>query len=444
MKVLRVFAKSREYIYIEDELLNISLHKKLKEKLNLDDISEIPKDELQEVIEEITTDADIVIATCSTSWDERISKQNFPFIIIDEVTQCCEIESLIPIVHGCKHLTLIGDQKQLGPIVLHPKAQETGMKVSLFERMLKLYPELLNLLITQYRMHEEIIKFPSMEFYDNKIENDPSIKNRINEKFNSKFNWPNNPIPLIFIHVNGKEKVIQSGKSKQNEEEAKIVSLYIDKLVSLGIEFNNIGIITPYAAQKILIHKQLKLKYKNTIGNLKISSVDGFQGREKDFIILSNVRSNKENNIGFLKDFRRLNVSITRARCGMIIIGNAKCLYNASKIWYKFIDYYQSKNLLFKPLIKKSIENDEEKIEYNIDILEKKKIEIDNMNAFEFYEAQYEEYDFDATGNEPDINEDLLNNLNALKMFMEKEIKNIIKRKKRKNNIRKSFIIINK
>ena len=85
---------------------------------------------------------DIVIATCSTAWDERISRQIFPFVIIDEVTQCCEIESLIPIVHGCKHLTLIGDQKQLGPIVLHPQADFTGMKVSLFERMLKLYPEL--------------------------------------------------------------------------------------------------------------------------------------------------------------------------------------------------------------------------------------------------------------------------------------------------------------
>lgn len=82
-------------------------------------------------------------------------------VIIDEVTQCCEIESLISITHGCKHLTLIGDQKQLGPVILHPKANSTGMKVSLFERMIKLYPDLLNMLTIQYRMHAEIVQFPS-------------------------------------------------------------------------------------------------------------------------------------------------------------------------------------------------------------------------------------------------------------------------------------------
>ena len=111
MKILRVFAKSREYVYIEDDLLKASLHNKLQNKFDSKDISKIPKDELQENIDEIVNDYDIIIATCSTTWDERISKQNFPFVIIDEVTQCCEIESLIPIVHGCKHLTLIGDQK---------------------------------------------------------------------------------------------------------------------------------------------------------------------------------------------------------------------------------------------------------------------------------------------------------------------------------------------
>ena len=171
IKILRVFAKSREYIYIEDELLKASLHKKLQNKFNIDDISEIPKDELQEEIDEILNDYDIIIATCSTAWDERISRQNFPFVIIDEVTQCCEIESLIPIIHGCKHLTLIGDQKQLGPVILHPKADSIGMKVSIFERMLKLYPQLLNILNLQYRMQAEVIKFPSQEFYNNEIKN---------------------------------------------------------------------------------------------------------------------------------------------------------------------------------------------------------------------------------------------------------------------------------
>jgi regulator of nonsense transcripts 1 len=436
MKILRVFAKSREFLYIEDELLKVSLHSKLKEKLQVDDIYEIEKEELQDTIDEITAEADIVIATCSTSWDERISKLNFPFVIIDEVTQCCEIEALIPIVHGCQHLTLIGDQMQLGPIVLHPKAESTGMKVSLFERMLKLYPELLNLLNIQYRMHEEIVKFPSKEFYENKIINDSSIYTRKNEKITKMFNWPNKKIPLMFVDVMGKEIIIKSGKSKQNEEEAKIVALYIDKLKNLGINFSDIGIITPYAAQKILLHKKLKEKYKSEIQYLKISSVDGFQGREKDFIILSNVRSNENNNIGFLRDFRRLNVSITRAKYGMIIIGNAKCLYESNTIWTKYINYYLENDMLVQPQIKKDVQNDIEKIEYDIEKLEKSSIN-DESTKIES-NIVYKEYDFDASKNEPGINEDLLNNFECSENVYAEGNKKYYKKKKEKKNKKKN------
>ena len=139
---------------------------------------------------------------------------------------------------------------------------------------------------------------------------------------------------------------MKSGKSKRNENEANIVTLFIEKLNNCGIDFNNIGVITPYIAQKVLIQNKLIEKYKNTKGesqkvkNVKISSVDGFQGGERDFIILSDVRSNKNNQIGFLKDFRRLNVSITRAKYGMIIIGNINCLYHNKSIWTNFINYY--------------------------------------------------------------------------------------------------------
>ena len=434
IKILRVFAKSREYIYIEDELLKASLHKKLQNKFNIDDISEIPKDELQEEIDEILNNYDIIIATCSTAWDERISRQNFPFVIIDEVTQCCEIESLIPIVHGCKHLTLIGDQKQLGPVILHPKADSIGMKVSIFERMLKLYPQLLNIINLQYRMHEEIIKFPSQEFYNNEIKNALSKESRINKAFNSKFNWPNETIPLLFLHVEGQEIIIKSGQSKQNEEEAEMVALFVEKLEKLGIKLNNIGVITPYSAQKFLIHKKLKEKYKasNIIENLKISSVDGFQGREKDFIIISNVRSNIKNRIGFLQDFRRLNVSITRAKYGMIVIGNAKCLYNASEIWAKFISYYQVNNLLVSPKI---IQNGE-KVEYDINELIKEKI---GENSLVNINIQYPSYDFDASENEPHINEDLLNNFECSENVYAEGNKKYYKKKKDKKNKKKKF-----
>ena len=426
MKILRIYSKSREFLEIDKEIEKISLHKMLeKENVNQKEIKE-------EIIQEIVSNSDIVISTCSTSWDDRIKKFNFPFVLIDEITQCCEIEALISIVHGCKHLILIGDQKQLGPVVLHPKANITGMRISLFERLIKLYPDLLNMLTIQYRMHPEISKFPSIEFYENKIINGITSNQRINEDFNDKFNWPNKNIPLIFLHSIEEETAIQSGKSKQNNEEAKIVTLFIDKLIKCGIDFKNIGIITPYTAQKLLINKKLKEKYKQleNLKNLKISSVNGFQGGEKDFIILSNVRSNKKNQIGFLKDFRLLNVSITRAKYGMIVVGNANCLYNNKSGWKNYINYCQEKNLIYIPEIKKKANGEKEICIDNL-----KNINISHKN--DYFNYLNSEYDFDGSGNILGINQDLLYNFECSQNVYAEGNKKYYKKKKDKKNKKK-------
>jgi len=442
MKICRVYSKSREFIDIPDDLFYNSLHGMLMDSFEVDnayDLYENKKEDIQEEINYIINDMDIVIATCSTTWDERIKSFDFPFVIIDEVTQCCEIEALIPIVHGCKHLTLIGDQKQLGPVILHPQAEKIGMKVSLFERMLKLYPNLLDLLNTQYRMHEEIVKFPNKEFYSNGIQNDPSVGELINEKFNAEFKWPNKNIPLLFVDIEGKEHRTKF-KSKQNQEEANIVVLLVKKLKKLKIEFENMGIITPYIAQKILIQKKLRKVFdpKEVMTKLHISSVDGFQGREKDFIIVSNVRSNPRGNIGFLDDFRRLNVSITRAKYGMIVIGNVDCLTKKSNIWGKFINYYYSNGLLVDPEIKSKSGNNEETIEFK---LTKKKFETEKDEDDK--PISYQEYDFDDSKNDPNINQDLLDDFRLTENVYAKGNKRYLikndeyKNKKNKNKKKK-------
>ncbi len=438
MKICRVYSRSKEYLHLEDELFNISLHKKLMDKLGVDNISDLyerPKEDMQKEIDKLMKNMDIVISTCSTAWDIRIKSYEFPFVLIDEVTQCCEIESLIPIVHGCKHLTLIGDQKQLGPIVLHRQAEISGMKVSLFERMLKLYPDLHNLLKIQYRMHEEIVKFPNEYFYSGKIENDPSVKTLINKDFNSKFNWPNKNIPLLFVHIKGDE-VLTKFKSKQNDQEAEIVALFVKKLNSLNITLKQIGIITPYVAQKMLIQEKLEEVFdaEEIMNNLQISSVDGFQGREKDFIILSNVRSNPDGNIGFLSDFRRLNVSITRAKYGMIIIGDINCLSKRSQIWADFIKYYDDKGLLVEPETKEKLDNYDKIIKYNINKFTKMKFNVENNNNKSniFQEYIFRDYQIDQN-----LNDDLLNNFECTenvyaqgnKRYYQKKNKNINKNK---------------
>ena len=163
-------------------------------------LDKFDKSEIEEETKNIIEDHDIIISTCSTSGDNRLKNLNFRFVIIDEATQCCELESMIPVVHGCSHLTLIGDQKQLGPVVLHPQAKKVGMNISLFERMIKLYPELLTMLTIQYRMHPEIVKFPSQQFYENKIQNSENLINerKLSDDFNKKFKWPKKDISKNF------------------------------------------------------------------------------------------------------------------------------------------------------------------------------------------------------------------------------------------------------
>ena len=433
MKILRVYAKTREYLEINEEIKQISLHKHIKDIFG-EDLIFNDKSEIDDKTKEIIENHDLVITTCSTSWDSRIKNLNFPFVVIDEATQCCELESMIPIVHGCSHLTLIGDQKQLGPVVFHPQAKQVGMNITLFERLIKLYPDLLSMLTIQYRMHPEIVKFPSMQFYDDKIQNDLDLinKRKLDEEFNKKFNWPKKNIPILFLHHEGEEKLSKTN-SKYNEDEAKLVVLYLEKLLKLGIDIKDIGVITPYNAQ---IDKIKSILIKNNIpnrNNLKISSVDGFQGGERKFIILSNVRSNKDNNIGFLEDYRRLNVSITRAINGMIVIGNAICLYQQQSVFRNYINYYLKNNLIYSPKI---IENQGKEKVFDIEDLKEVKIEEkENINLSEelFIYGKEEDYQ--------DINQDLLNNFECSSNVYADSNKKYLKKKKekREKKLKKKF-----
>ena len=433
MKILRVYAKTREYLEINEEIKQISLHKHIKDIFG-EDLIFNDKSEIDDKTKEIIENHDLVITTCSTSWDSRIKNLNFPFVVIDEATQCCELESMIPIVHGCSHLTLIGDQKQLGPVVFHPQAKQVGMNITLFERLIKLYPDLLSMLTIQYRMHPEIVKFPSMQFYDDKIQNDLDLINKriLDVEFNKNFNWPKKDIPILFLHHEGEEKLSKTN-SKYNEDEAKLVVLYLEKLLKLGIDIKDIGVITPYNAQ---IDKIKSILIKNNIlnrNNLKISSVDGFQGGERKFIILSNVRSNKDNNIGFLEDYRRLNVSITRAINGMIVIGNAICLYQQQSVFRNYINYYLKNNLIYSPKI---IENQGKEKVFDIEDLKEVKIEEkENINLSEelFIYGKEEDYQ--------DINQDLLNNFECSSNVYADSNKKYLKKKKekREKKLKKKF-----
>ena len=416
--------------------------KKKKKTINENEIG--PK-KIKNISDNIINEHDIIIATCSTSYDSKLIQSEFQYVLIDEATQCCEIECLLPLVHGSRHVVLIGDQKQLGPTIIYPKANILGMKISLFERMIKIYPDNFIMLKKQYRMNEQLSKFPSDFFYEGKIKNSSKHQeSKYAKKIMKTFLWPKKDIPIMFINTNNKttlkynlidEKLINkkhkelyknkniftserdSGKSYENELEAEITIKILNMLNSIKSYQKgkyDIGIITPYIGQKKLILEKLYLNnldtgfdfYSNNIIN--IASVDSFQGKEKDFIIINTVRSNYKKIIGFLKDPRRLNVSLTRARHGLIIIGDAYCLANAIgekenkyNIWRYLIKYYQDIGVIID-----YNEGNQEKMFSLTQILNKD----EKLEKYKFIE-----YDYDGKCNRHNINKDYIDDYGYIK-----------------------------
>ena len=126
-------------------------------------------------------------------------------MLIEESTKCCEIESLLPIMHGSRYIVMIGDQKQLAPTIIYPKGDIVEMKISLFERMIKLHPNNYYMWKKQYRMSEQLALFPSMFFYEGKIKNSTKHQDKENKyikKIFKKFYWANKGIPIMFINTN--------------------------------------------------------------------------------------------------------------------------------------------------------------------------------------------------------------------------------------------------
>ena len=400
-KILRIVARTREFIDYDEKVQEISLQ-------NLVDFE---SDDYKEKTKNIIDRTDIVITTCSTSMIDKLENYNFKFVIIDEATQSQEVETLLTMIKGSRHVTLIGDPQQLSPTILHPKGKQTGMHISLFERILKLKPENNTLLTIQYRMHPKISEFVSKSFYEGKIKDGVTIKERTKEIFNNKFNWPNKNCPIVFINVEGKDKISTSGTSYINENECITLLRILNNKIPKE-ELNNSCVITPYLGQKELLEINLIM---NNI-NIEVSSIDSFQGQERDYILINTVRNNTNNEIGFLKDVKRLNVTISRAKYGLIIIGNANCLYNAKidnkyTIWKKYIDYimenkalvnYNFKNNSFEKYeVKKIVSKVGKENNQNENQKENENI----INEEENYE---EKYDYDGSKNNYKTNLDLI------------------------------------
>jgi len=304
----------------------------------------------EEIMHSILDTADVVFATNSAAGGDFLENRNFDVVFIDEAAQAMEPATLIPFIKA-KKAVFAGDHKQLPPTIL---SNDERLKFSLFERFSANYENIYHTLEIQYRMNEKINNFPSCEFYECRVKTFEKIKNitikdlEIEEK--EEFGGYE---PLVFFDTKGKflEKIKKGSPSKYNPLEAEFVVKLVDKLLNVGAKEDYIGVITPYKDHEEYIKKLIESKNredkrdKEDEKKVEIKSVDGFQGREKEIIILSLVRANEKEQIGFLDDLRRLNVAITRAKRKLIIVGDVKTL-SSNKTYKRMIEYFEKNGIL--------------------------------------------------------------------------------------------------
>eukprot|EP00939_MAST-03C_sp_MAST-3C-sp1_P002336 g2336.t1 len=289
--------------------------------------------------------AQIICTTCVGAGDPRLRKFRFRTVLIDEATQATEPECLIPIVNGCRRLIVVGDHCQLGPVVTCKAVAKAGLNQSLFERLIILGIRPIRLQV-QYRMHPALSEFPSNTFYEGSLQNGTTDSERVLDKVD--FPWPRADCPMFFHVNNGIEEMGKSGTSFLNRSEAAAVERVVTAFLKGGCTPDQIGVITPYEGQRSFIESYVaKSGTLNSVlyRAIEITSVDGFQGREKDLIIISCVRSNEKLGIGFLSDPRRLNVALTRAKYGVVIIGNPNVLCRNS-LWNNLLVHFKERDVL--------------------------------------------------------------------------------------------------
>lgn len=298
----------------------------------------------EEIIKEIIWNSDVILSTNSSAALEFIKDVKFDVAIIDEASQATIPSVLIPIAKA-KRFILAGDHKQLPPTILSEKARELGE--TLFEKLIERFPHKARMLEVQYRMNALLMEFPSREFYDGRIKayervrsitladlgvNSPSFGSPWDEVLD-----PRNP--LVFIDTSRREdkweRQRRGSLSRENPLEAGIVRELVDRLLRMGVKEESIGVITPYDDQVDLIR---------SLVDVEVYSVDGYQGREKEVVILSFVRSNKSKELGFLTDLRRLNVALTRAKRKLIAIGDSETL-KINKTYKRFIEFVKEKGV---------------------------------------------------------------------------------------------------
>ena len=327
------------------------------------------KQEFKNKIEkDIISQYRVICCTCLSSYGPRLNGLEFKHILIDEATQALEPVSALCLLKKPVHLVLLGDPRQLGCLVKYTPNTELGLAVPMIERLMDSeIPR--HMLSQQYRMHPEIAEFSNRMFYSSQIQNtvteDERSFYRIRTSHPTRPNSFNFPDPIkdkhtFFINVDSQEEHGGSGTSYLNRHEVEALSALVNLFYESYVDASQIGIITFYESQRGYILNYLAQYFdpKNYTDNAddggfldrlkpNIMSVDSCQGKEFDFVILSCVRSSDTLGIGFLNNPQRMNVAMTRARFGLIVVGNANSLLK-TELGEHLIKFYGNKNLIFQ------------------------------------------------------------------------------------------------
>lgn len=276
----------------------------------------------KQAISDLLQDARVICAT-TTFDDSVLDDLRFDVLVIDEACQSVEPGCWVPL-HRADRLILAGDHLQLPPTILSDAAKKEGYAISMMERLVNHYGDLITRQLTvQYRMHESIMGFSSKHFYDNSLIADDSVRAHVLSDLPRIQSELISDEPVTFIDTAGtgwQEELEPEGLSKRNPEEGRLVLKQVNALCEAGVSPSDIAVIAPYAAQ-------VRWLRENAIyDQLEIDTVDGFQGREKEAVVISLVRSNSIGEIGFLSDARRMNVALTRAKRKLIIVGDSATL----------------------------------------------------------------------------------------------------------------------
>ncbi|XP_005384320.1 PREDICTED: DNA-binding protein SMUBP-2 [Chinchilla lanigera] len=306
-----------------------------KDKSNFRSEIKLLRKELKEREEaamvESLTSAKVVLATNTGASPDGplklLPESYFDVVVIDECGQALEASCWIPLLKARKCI-LAGDHKQLPPTTVSHKAAQEGLSLSLMERLAEAHGDrVVRTLTVQYRMHQAIMRWASEAMYRGQLTAHPSVAGHLLRDLPGVAATEETGIPLLLVDTASCglfELEEDDDQSRGNLGEVRLVSLHVQALVDAGVQARDIAVITPYNLQVELLRQSLEHKHPE----LEIKSVDGFQGREKEAVVLSFVRSNRKGEVGFLAEDRRINVAVTRARRHVAVICDSRTVNN--------------------------------------------------------------------------------------------------------------------